>query len=553
MSAAIYYHPDAFDIGSNTRVMGRNAAGASFLQGFAAHGRPGDLWTIVDRRAHASSFAQTLRSLGRHETVHVVDRHNLNALAQPGVVHYPSPNLGQLAWQRAPFGHGAWSLCGITHTVCSTGAMDSLAELLVAPLQPWDALICTSTAVKDAVMRLLDAQADYLRARLGATRIVQPQLPVIPLGINTDDFATTADERAAARAMLGVDDTTIVVLFLGRLSFHAKAHPLPQYLALEKAARATGRKVVLVECGWHAAPQIAEAFREAAQVACPSVRVVTIDSAAHPEQRPASWAAADIFCSLSDNLQESFGITPLEGMAAGLPLVVTDWDGYRDTVRDGIDGFRVPTLMPHAGLGTDLALRHALGVDSYDAYCGNTSLLIAADVDATADAFIRLIDDPQLRARMGEAGRKHVRANYDWSVIVPRYEALWDELREMRRAQAPAATQLTHPWPARLEPFHNFARYPTHTLTAKTRLQFADGIDADTALMRAGELRELKMVEFGNRLLPTEDELYEVLAAVKAGRMAAGELVRDIPGKRRLTVFRALAWLVKMGILRVCS
>ena len=26
-------------------------------------------------------------------------------------------------------------------------------------------------------------------------------------------------------------------------------------------------------------------------------------------------------------------------MAAGLPLVVSDWSGYRDLVRDGVDGF----------------------------------------------------------------------------------------------------------------------------------------------------------------------------------------------------------------------
>src|SRR5690606_32256486 len=229
------------------KVMGRNSAGASFLKGFAAHSRAGDIWTLVDKRAHAEAFALELRGLGRNDNLRVVDRSNLNALKQPGVVHYPSPRLGPRAFQRAPFGHGAWSLCGITHTVCSAGAMDSLTDLLVAPIQPWDALICTSTAVKDVVMRLFAAQADYLRARLGATRIVLPQLPVIPLGINTADFAVTPEQRAAARTTLGVDDTTIVVLFLGRLSFHAKAHPLPQYLALEKAARATGRKVVLVE------------------------------------------------------------------------------------------------------------------------------------------------------------------------------------------------------------------------------------------------------------------------------------------------------------------
>ncbi|MBI3542646.1 MAG: glycosyltransferase, partial [Deltaproteobacteria bacterium] len=58
----------------------------------------------------------------------------------------------------------------------------------------------------------------------------------------------------------------------------------------------------------------------------------------------AVWQAADIFCSLADNVQETFGLTPLEAMAAGLPQVVSDWNGYRDTVRHGVDGFRVPAF-----------------------------------------------------------------------------------------------------------------------------------------------------------------------------------------------------------------
>ena len=29
-----------------------------------------------------------------------------------------------------------------------------------------------------------------------------------------------------------------------------------------------------------------------------------------------------------------------------MPVVVSDWDGYRDSVRDDVDGFRIPTMMP---------------------------------------------------------------------------------------------------------------------------------------------------------------------------------------------------------------
>ena len=50
-------------------------------------------------------------------------------------------------------------------------------------------------------------------------------------------------------------------------------------------------------------------------------------------------------------------------MAAGLPVVVSDWDGYRYTVSDGVEGFRVPTLAPaHARQGEELALQHDHGL-----------------------------------------------------------------------------------------------------------------------------------------------------------------------------------------------
>ena len=45
--------------------------------------------------------------------------------------------------------------------------MTSLGDLLVAPVQPWDALICTSQAAKTIVKRLLENWADYFEQRLG--------------------------------------------------------------------------------------------------------------------------------------------------------------------------------------------------------------------------------------------------------------------------------------------------------------------------------------------------------------------------------------------------
>jgi glycosyltransferase involved in cell wall biosynthesis len=428
--------------------------------------------------------------------------------------------------------------------------MDALANLITAPVQPWDAVICTSTAVKDNVSRLLQAQVDYLKGRLGITALVLPQLPVIPLGIHTVDFTYTADQKAAARTALGVPSDALVVLFMGRLSFHAKAHPLAMYQALELAAKSTGKPVVLVECGWHANTFIQKAYADAAQLACPSVRVLTLDGR-KAEDRQTAWAGADVFCSLSDNIQETFGIVPIEAMAAGLPVVVSDWDGYKDTVRDGVDGFRIPTLMPQAGLGGDMAHRHALEIDTYDMYCGHTCSLVAVDVAAAASAFEKLFNNPALRRQMGEAGQKRAQQVYDWKTIIGQYEALWATQTELRIAGAKDLKPLAHPWPARMDPFHAFASYPTQSLTPQTLLTLVDA-DAPSAIQRAMAYRQLAMVDFAKVILPTEFEITAVLQAATQAQ-AAQALIAAIPQERQAFVFRSLAWLLKLGVLKVVS
>ena len=552
MTATIFYHPEAYTT-SGPKLMGRNAAGESFLRGFVAHSTCSEFWAQVQKPEHARHFAAAVASLGRREPVRSVDKSSLGALAQAGLVYYPGPGIGEHAFDRAAYGHTAWSLCGITHTTSSAGAMDALADLITSPVQPWDAVICTSTAVKDNVTRLLQAQVDYLKDRLGITKMVLPQLPVIPLGIHTADFAHTPEQKSAARAALGVSPEALVVLFMGRLSFHAKAHPLAMYQALEAAAKATGKSVVLVECGWHANEFIEKAYADAARLACPSVRVVTLDGR-KAEDRLTAWAGADVFCSLSDNIQETFGIVPIEAMAAGLPVVVSDWDGYKDTVRDGIDGFRIPTVMPQAGLGGDLALRHALEIDTYDMYCGHTCSLVAVDVQATAAAFEKLFTNPELRRQMGEAGRQRAAQVYDWKPIIGQYEALWAQQTELRLAakadsEKSGIKPLAHPWPARMDPFHAFANYPTQALTPQTRLALVDA-DAETAITRALAYRQLAMVGFAKVILPSEAEIRAVLqAATPTG--AALEWVQALAEDRRPFVFRALAWLVKLGVLRV--
>lgn len=547
MAACIYYHREAYST-NGPKLMGRNAAGESFLRGFIKNATSDEFWVQVEKKEHVQHFADTVLALGGNKPIKFITHQNLNDLALPGICYLPGPGIGENAWHRSFFGHEAWSLCGITHTTSSARAMSAISDFITSPLQPWDSLICTSSAVKDNVERLLQAQVDYLKDRLGITKLVLPQLPVIPLGIHTDDFAFTVDQKHQARQRIGADSGTLVVLFMGRLSFHAKAHPLAMYQAIEAAANTTGKKILLVECGWHSNEWIAKSFAEARSLACPNVRAVKLDGRS-AEDRLTSWASADVFCSLSDNIQETFGIVPIEAMAAGLPVVVSDWDGYKDTVRDGVDGFRVPTIMPHAGLGKDLAMRHALEIDTYDMYCGHTSSLVGVDIELATQAFVNLFKSSDLRRKMGQAGQQRAREVYDWRIIILQYEKLWAIQHEIRNSLGGKLKKLKHPWPARMDPLSGFGSYPTQQLNSDAQI-ILSAQNLNTALDRVKSYRNLSMVNFAEYVLPTDDEIKQILHAAINQRPAI-ELVSGFSEERKPFVFRSLAWLVKLGVLRV--
>ena len=95
----------------------------------------------------------------------------------------------------------------------------------------------------------------YLRDRIGGRPGPGLRLAHIPLGVDTDRFRPAApEERALQRQALGITDDEVAVLFVGRLSHHAKAHPFPMFHGLARAARETGRSVHLVLSGCAANP-----------------------------------------------------------------------------------------------------------------------------------------------------------------------------------------------------------------------------------------------------------------------------------------------------------
>lgn len=93
------------------------------------------------------------------------------------------------------------------------------------------------------------------------------------------------------------------------------------------------------------------------------------------------FATANVFCLPTTN--EPFGVTLVEAMAYGLPLVATPVGAIPDLLRDGANGLSVPV----------------------------------GDVGALAIALCKMLDDPALAQRYGENSARIVATQYNWRSV----------------------------------------------------------------------------------------------------------------------------------------
>ena len=553
-NAAIWYSADGFDPGKKG-INGRRVAGESFLRGFFAHADVAEFVSLAHSQSDHADFAAMAARLGATKPLRAVRLDNPATLAPVEVVYYPAPVIGTEFWRREPMGSAAWALCGITHTTATRNVMQVMFDMRAAPQMPWDAVICTSAAVQASMRRLMELADEHLARRFpGGILPTRPLLPVIPLGVNCDDFQPDPAAGAALRRRLGIAEGDFVATCIARLTPDEKFDPLPLFLAMEQAAREVavfgGGKLHLVLCGQFREALWSEVFASAAARLMPSCGYHLLDGGDAGE-RKATLSAGNVFVFPIDNVQETFGLAPVEAMAAGLPVIVSDWDGMKDTVTPEV-GFRIPTELPRPGLATYVSLRHLGGTDTYMQYLSQLSAMTSVDVPALARALVTLATDPELAARMGANARVRARTLYDWRAVVPQMQALWAEqvamLHHARSRRGPdVAPRDAGRLPVGPAPDEMFAAYPTRMPAADRRL----AARAPGAGLGPAEMIALRNYAMRRRFLEDPARIEAILAAF-AATGPAGATEADIAaalGLPVLVVARVVTWLVKYDYL----
>jgi glycosyltransferase involved in cell wall biosynthesis len=172
------------------------------------------------------------------------------------------------------------------------------------------------------------------------------RITIIPCGFSQEEFYPV--EKSAARNRIGVPQNIKVLLQLGRLVPRKGVDNVVRALAELKAL---GRQALLVIVGGEQ--------QKAGSITCPEMsRLMAIAEGAGVtdmicfagrktrEELKYYYSAADIF--ITTPWYEPFGITPLEAMACGTPVIGSNVGGIKYSVVDGKTGVLVPPDDPRS-------------------------------------------------------------------------------------------------------------------------------------------------------------------------------------------------------------
>ncbi len=322
-------------------------------------------------------------------------------------------------WAREPF-----PVSCTPHTLCYWSTqVRNLYKVLPGP-RPYDSIFCTSRAARDHLHAVFGGMTQRL-ADLGLSHPgYAGRLDVAPLGVRAADFQGL--DQATAQARLGLAPGVFTLLCLGRLTPSDKFDLTPLVGALALLNRRTPARLILAGAEHQ---NYGRSLVDMARGMGLGDRIA-LKADFYSADKPALYAAADVFVSPADNLQETFGLVLIEAMAAGLPVVASDFSGYRDLVDDGVNGFLLPTLGP-ADYGPLDALYPLLAEHVAALQVAQRT---AVDLEALAERLTLLANDRELRLEMGRASRHRIMERFEWAVVVRRMEALWGELKAVALA-----------------------------------------------------------------------------------------------------------------------
>ena len=380
--------------------------------------------------------------------------------------HSPQgPNIAPMLYLRNHISPKNIPITGVTHTISYQHQLTNFLTLPLVDARPWDSIVCLEEPAVRVMKNHFRHLQNCLFKEFGFNIEYKGRLDSIPLGVDTQTYRPR--EKQVLRQHFDLPLDKVILLWVGRFSHYDKMDLKPLLIAFKIALQKCPKdRAVLVLAGDDSRHNYTDKLMTYASQIGIQEQVIILKNRPRIDF-PLLYSSADVFLSPSDNVQETFGQTVLEGMSSGLPVVCSDWEGYSISVVHGKTGFHIPTywmecdgtICDHAPL-SPFRLNHLY-----------LSQSVCVDVEQMSEALFLLISQDDLRAKMGHQARKHILNTYDWKIIIRRYIELWEELKNIASLHTKPPQQSS--W-FRPTYFQTFQHYATTTIQPTTKVRKTD-------------------------------------------------------------------------------
>ena len=411
---------------------------------------------------------------------------------------------------------------------------------LFSSFRPYDSLICTSNSLKKVITNYFEILSEKLYEKYNIKINYNGQMNVIPLGVDTSKFKPL--DKNDCRDKMSIRKDAFVILYYGRISAISKADILPLITVIKRLTDKNNKFICLYICGYdEQSPININAIKNKIKSLHLEENVFFLDNNI---DKSIMYNMSDCFVSPIDNIQETFGITPIEAMACGIPQIVSDWDGYRDTVVDGKTGFRIPSywckcdediscypFLEDHGLGNPMSISHYSLAES-----------VALDLDLMEKSFQILINNKNLRIKMSYESRNRAVEHYDWLVIINKYIDLWEDLIYTKKKYSDNKDSSNLIF--KNDYYKAFSHYATVTLDLKSVLEITkEGIE-----ILNGSKEWIKIYKWQDQILHL-DICKNILNMLKLSPNTICSF--KILNKNYDAVYRSAMYLLKHGYVRI--
>jgi glycosyltransferase involved in cell wall biosynthesis len=509
--------------------VGRNIANHNFFQALLKYGHFDEYHLFLANSAHRRRFEEGhdrfLESIDATHKVKLFDRFELPVQIRKHdyAVFHQSDHVtffNSLCHIRNQI--GAFPITAFIHSLSYQHFMSKYLEMALGGVTSEDSLICSSMSGK----KVLENCFQRIREQLNG-KGPPVQMEVIPLAIDGERFPEI--DQVVCRKQLGLDEKEAIGLCFGRFSDYDKMDLFPLIQAFQRICAENRSWRLILAGALHSESyfKILQLWTAALGIADRVTFIVNLSE----KDKAALYKSADFFISLSDNPQETFGLTLLEAMACELPLLVSEFDGYQEIVTDEV-GKRIKTTWSDFDSLTMVA--PLMDEVTFHRYLAQS---ICIDVEELSRTLRFFFSNPGQCREMGKAARDRFLRLYDYRVVIPRLERLWSRLKENFCFTPPNP----QPDPLAMDVFRCFSHYVTQMLTPEMRVRLTDF--GRNLLVSKAEYPFLPEME----PLIDRTELKTVMEQAQTPRSVRDILKADGPGvweKRYL-----ILWMLKHGIL----